>query len=773
MRPLLLSALVLAPLGQLSADPVRMSDGVFGCTVQTDTYRLVVDVRNEPMVRWLDPKGKRELANVAGPWLWEGQRRFAASAGDPRPHFHPLRSGPYLVELHIEQIVLRDGEDEWPGLAELSLYCHEDRVFVVAAFLRPEGKWVNRGMYVYPVPEGRPVCPEVAPRRYGVKVTIPGGVGVRTAFPAGSEQAVDGHVVSQYVANGGAPWQPNQAHEVGVCLAPSVFYHTPGGPPAFEPPADDRFEMRMGEALGYDPATGLFRIRAQTSGTPEPPRSLRAGARYIVRNDDRPRRFLVDQRDPWGGISGGILRDGNGLPLPTVIQFGLNFPELHQEAGEPGWATLTYPVELKPNETREIRAEHLYHALADRECMYLTSLDNIGDPLLLQTTVGRSESHTLTTGPYPGKHTPGNELRVNDFRRIYSRIVKRSVSAILPTFLGYYDEHDEYQGLMPGFVTFRETGPFLAEYTVQAATDDGAVAGELRVWQAPHSDMTRLFTDLSLRVKRTVRLSPTRPAPLFFTRHHAFNPMAYMRFAYTGVDGGTQAGDLTYARTVVENGAPLGERPFACLFHASNGIDDGIPCSDITGNPGFVLLAWDVTIGGKAVKPGAYVFCTGAGDPDGAYARDMAVVPSEPIRELRAGSHIRYRAVHMIYGDNASDAAPMEQERECWRLDPLRVTAGVGRVLSSDPPEIMAKDGRLDARIAGGADWLPIRVRGLDPNKPLQVRQTDSRGERMLGPGAPDEPWYSAWPANGGTCGFTFLVRTDPSGAPLRIEAWQ
>jgi len=77
------------------------------------------------------------------------------------------------------------------------------------------------------------------------------------------------------------------------------------------------------------------------------------------------------------------------------------------------------------------------------------------------------------------------------------------------------------------------------------------------------------------------------------------------------------------------------------------------------------------------------------------------------------------------------------------------------------------------AEISGGTDWIPVRLMGLDPSKPLQVRQTDSTGARMLGPGATDEPWYSAWPTGDGKCGFTLLVRTDPDGGPVRIEAWQ
>ena len=35
-----------------------------------------------------------------------------------------------------------------------------------------------------------------------------------------------------------------------------------------------------------------------------------------------------------------MIRDGSGEPLPILVQFGLNFPEMHVEAGEPGWASI-------------------------------------------------------------------------------------------------------------------------------------------------------------------------------------------------------------------------------------------------------------------------------------------------------------------------------------------------------------------------------------------------------------------------------------------------
>ncbi len=791
---------LLASLRTAAAGAVLMRDNPTGCTVQTDHYRLTVDVGVDPMVRLLDREGQRELTALRSLWLEQDGQGSAATGGLPRPHFHPLREGPYLVELHIENIVLRQGASEWPGLAELSLFCHEDRVYFLLALLAPNGQWVNRGLYVYEALEGHRQCPAVTVTRCGLGFGLASDAALPEMLPAGAvlngPPALVFHPTTPLwksittdlgtvtiTSPPREPLSPGGVFEVGGEVM--VGLNRPGAERALadeiDPLPPEAFTMAMGQAAGFDPARGVYALTAQTSGTPEPPRGLRAGTRFTVRNTARARRLLIDQRDPWGGIGGGIVRDGNGQPLPIVPQFGLNFPEHHADAKEPGWATMTYPLDLAPNETREIRGEHLYHALSDREIIYLTSLEDIGDPLLLQTTVGRGESHTLTTGPYPGDRTPGNELRINDFRRLYSQLKVRSVSAILPTFFGYWGAEGKYQGLMPGFISFRETSPFLIEYTVEAATSDGAVTGRLRVWQAAQADMTRVFTDVSLDVRKPIRLSADRPAPLFFLRHHAFNPMAYRKFAFTGAAGTPVAGDLDFLRAVVVNGARLGPLPFATLYQASNGLDQGLPCSDITGNPGFVLLDWNVVIGGRPVTPGCYAFTCGANDggEDGAYARDVAVVPTDKITEVPTGSHIRYRAMQVVFGDNASDPQAMEAERDRWALHPLTVTANVGQVVSSDPPEIRVVPAGPQARnraefeLRGGADWLPVRVFGLQPGKMLHVRQTDSTGTRELGPGAPDEPWYNAWPAPGGRCGVTFLVKTVGDGSPLRLEVWQ
>ena len=623
---------------------------------------------------------------------------------------------------------------------------------------------------------GRLVKEKKGFRNVVVAATPP--VAVRATVPGAAQLVASPGRIGVQWNPADVPWQPGGAHELGAALlfAPEVDTLRRSLTLEANPLAPAAFAMTMGRCLGYNPARGLYEVIAQTSPTDRPPRGLHAGARFTVKNDDRRRTILVDQRDPWGGISGGLLRDERDEPLPVVIQFGLNFPELHREAKEPGWATLTYPLELAPNEKRTIYAEHLYHGLTDREVMYLTSLENIGNPLLLQTTVGRNESHTLTTGPYPGPRKPGNELRINDFRRIYSQIRVRSISAILPTFFGYWDASETYHGLLPGPVTFRETGPFLIDYTVAAATAEGGVSGRVRIWQAAHADMTRVFTDVSLNVNRALTLSTRKPAPVFFLRHHAFNPMAFSRFAYTAVDGRPKEDKLTFTPTVAANGVPFGRFPFACLYRADNRLDRGFPCSDLTGNSWFVLLDWQVTFGQREVRPGCYAFCTGAGDTEhGAYARDVAVVPTERIAVIPAGSKIRYRAVQMVWGDNAADFSTMEQERQRWALHPLTVRVTAGQLVSADPPEVKAEGGRCTFSLTGGADWVPVRVVGCLPGVPLHVRQTDSTGTRLLGPANPEEPWYNAWPdpQDPGKCGFTFLVKKPAGGEPVKLSVSQ
>lgn len=758
---------------------VVLSNGATACTVRTSSYVMRVDTTSPGLLTVRGPNEQPLIDGVAGISLTVDGRRFEWT-GQAAPHLHTLRAGPHLVEFCIENIVLTSGGDTWPGLVELHVTCQETKAYFHARFLLPAGDWINVGRWVYRRPQNHPQAVACSPSDARVALRAasapsPGNdaaflgaspcLAIVTTLPVGGAPRVEGRDIFLAVPVGDTPWTPGVAREAACAfvVAPDREQAADAVDPERHPLDASAITTSMGQFDGFEPRTGLYVFRAQTSPTPDPPPGLRAGSHLAISNDARPRAILVDSFDPWGGICGGVVTDGKDVPLPVRVQFGLNFPELNAEAGEPGWAALTFPLQLAPNERREIHAVHLYGGGRDHDLIYLNSLENVGGPLLYQATVSRLESFTVTSG---------GELTINDFRRHYRDLKIRSVSAILPTFFGYHDADDHYQALVPGEMRITGAGPFLADMTIAVRSADGQVTGTVRLWEVPCSDRTRLFTDVNLRVTKDIRLSTVRDAPLFLLRHHAFNPMAYRRFAAWVDPGKVEVGELDFTPNVAANRVLLGSHPFACLYQASNGIDQGIPCSDITGNPGFVLLDATVRVGGKAAPLGLYAFGTGANDAEhGDYARDLAVVPSQRLTVIPAGSAISYRALQTVYGDNSSDYSPMLAEREAWAMKPPRVKCTVGTVIADDPPHVKAVNDIAEFALTGGTDWMAVRVSGFSCAGTLDVQRiTDGKGTALDREGPDGAPWYISWPDADGKIGYTFLVKLPADGATLHLR---
>ena len=154
----------------------------------------------------------------------------------------------------------------------------------------------------------------------------------------------------------------------------------------------------------------------------------------------------------------------------------------------------------------------------------------------------------------------------------------------------------------------------------------------------------------------------------------------------------------------------------------------------------------------------------------GDYARDLAVVPAQPIRSLPAGTVIRYRVLQVVYGDNASDCAPMLDEREAWAVNPLRVEARVGTVMSDAPPHIRAAGGVAEFTISGGADWMAVKVGGFQRIGHLRLWRIADDGTRVPLHAGDGDPWYISWPDGDGGIGHTFLVNLPEGGGPLRLR---
>ena len=431
---------------------------------------------------------------------------------------------------------------------------------------------------------------------------------------------------------------------------------------------------------------------------------------------------------------------------------------------ESGYAHLIYPLTLAPKQTLSIDAEHLFHSFAGRDLVYLNSLEPaaVNHAAILQVSVGREESHTARIG---------REFHLTDFRPHFRDVEGRSASASRMTFLSYKDGSGADQRLVGKRMRIIDSGPAVIEYTSDVESSDGKIAGTVRVWQPATSDMTRIFSEVDLRVTDDVHLSTSDPAPLFFTRYEVGNPMVYREYAFRDDRGRTMTGPLPWGgdkAEVVANGTAMSAPFFLSMYRASNygGKDrqgDPLTISDRAGNPLMAVFGWDVHAGDGRVMPGVYAFGSGPSQQwpkKKWYRRSIAAVPSERLRTLPAGSRIRYRAVHVTGGDEHTTAQLAERELAAWATgEGVRVSEG--QLLSDYPIHVRASKGRAALEIVAGHNWIPVRVSGLASLHGLEAFVQQGGSRTPVGADSPDAPWHNAWPDGRGAYGITFLVRQD------------
>jgi hypothetical protein len=672
-------------------------------------------------------------------FLTSGGKTYRSSLSPKPAKVHPIRIGRYLTELQVENIALAssDGE-EWPGLGEITFYCHADRVYVRARLICNDKEWVKGDLTAYQAYEGHRDCPETEATATGVLMT---GT-FQVLIPARKEVSAD-------VAFEVGKWQRGSVHE-------ACFILYPGSRKEAEKALDEElnplpasaFQMTRGKVVGYSPTKGVYEMIAKDTSTPEPPRDFYGGCTFTVQNDGHHRRILIEQLNDWGGLRGAVIRDGEGDPLPIRPQICINFPELGRH-GEPDWAFVIYPLDLKPGEEKMITADHLYLGYGKNDQIMLASLENVGNPVLMQTSVATVESHTMTTGLYFGNpDAPHNDLRLNDFRKYKGEYGgNRSVSAVLPSFFRYLDSSGKWHKVVPEHTDIAFEGPVFVDYTSTGRTDDGKVKVTVRTIQMPHDDMTRVFNYVTVDFLEDVSVEPSRKSNMRFAQQYTFNPMVFLKYAYTAEDGSVRTGDLDLSGEIKEDGTPLGKKPFVTAYYAPNGLENGIPCSDITGNPGFVLMDWKGQVNGKPVEPGLYVFTAKALADGGDYSRDLAVVPAEQISEIKAGSKIEYTVENFVFGDVKSDYTIPAREREAFGLHPPE----------SLPVMFRAKVGKADFTLTGGVNKMAVRVDGFTSPAPIKLEEWADDQFVPVDRGVHGNDWYQCHQAGTGF-GFIFLA---------------
>ena len=729
------------------AFPVDVHYQADGFSVTAPKYEFKYDLTKPGLASFKQDKAGMDL------FLTSGGKTYRSSLPSRPAKVHPIRIGRYLTELHVENIVLAssDGE-EWPGLGEIAFYCHPDRVYVRARLICNDREWIKGELTAYQAYEGHRDCPDIEVTDAGVSMT--GSLNVLFSDSKEVRTADD-------IRFEGGKWPKGSAQEACFILYPGSRKEAQKAlDEELNPLPASAFQMTRGKVVGYNSGKGVYEMIAKDTNTPEPPRGFYGGCTFTVENDNRRRRILIEQLNNWGGLRGAVIRDGAGNPLPIHPQICINFPELGRH-GEPDWGFVIYPLNLKPGEKMMITADHLYLGYGKNDQIMLAPLENVGNPLLMQTSVATVESHTMTTGLYFGNpDAPHNDLRLNDFRSYKGQYGgNRSVSAVLPSFFRYEDSAGKWHKVVPEHTDIAFEGPVLVDYTSTGRTDDGKVKVTVRTIQMPHDDMTRVFNYVTVDFLKDVLVHPSKKSNIRFAQQFTFNPMVFLKYAYTAEDGSVKTGDLDLSGEIKEDGTPLGEKPFVTAYYAPNGLEYGIPCSDITGNPGFVLMDWKARINGKSVRPGLYVFTSKAIADGGDYSRDIAVVPVEQLAEIKAGSKVEYAVENFVFGDVKSDYSIPVRERETFAVKPPRAEVKVGRKASGFPAVVRASGDEAEFTLTGGENKLAVRVDGFASPSPIKLYEWAGDHFVPVDQGVHGNDWYQC---HQGGSGFGFIFLAEP-----------
>jgi len=149
---------------------VRCGDQRFH--VAGETYTLGADLAR-PAVDRLILGGDANLFEGGLVLVLRADGREYRSDRAPSPaQVHTLRFGPYLTHVRVENILLADGDgDPWPGLAQLDLVCHRDRIYITATYIANTTETVRDDLAIYTAAEGHRTCPRTQVAFAGVEVT--------------------------------------------------------------------------------------------------------------------------------------------------------------------------------------------------------------------------------------------------------------------------------------------------------------------------------------------------------------------------------------------------------------------------------------------------------------------------------------------------------------------------------------------------------------------------------------------------------------------------
>jgi hypothetical protein len=720
--------------------------------------------------------------------LVENGTRYSFDFLQDPPDFYPIATGPLFNELHLVNIVLRDdGGTAWPGLAVLSFYAFDERLYVKVRFVTHSDDsyiihnddGIASDNFVYEPRSGfgsfagsttvtavdfelecskefqaleTPATNSVAlpSGRIGFVSTTPGTDGVFSTGASNTNRLVLSYAFSE-------SWGPDEDHEFGFMVAPGE---------------DDRAIaalLRQYEnlaALSLD-TSGQTHHFSPMRGLWEMVSPLYAGSsKGVIKSTEisvsnpasDPVEVVLDARNSWGGISGSYARDAAGEPQHMLPQHYINYPE-NAAQGESGGARIYNRFMVPAGGSFDYTFQTLYRGGATNAAGFhydWMQRDTLGHRPNLQPishyTINRQESLTL-------RHDP---LNVTDWRKHPDNLtdeydVANSASAGRTEFFQVQLASGDELYLISTDVAVSQAGPFFVEETHAVESVPEGIEGTIRFWSAAWMDEaygTNVWGEGNSRWGAEVDLTATQSIAVDSGATHAVsmlsfyrsNPGYFKKFGYSSNNSGTEV--VSIASEVHIEAEPLPAPFFAGFFSADNNIGRTsastgetilIPYSDVTGNPFLAVWDWGVEMNGSAVPP---TVSMDAIPPSGGVERNWYIVPASVPSSISAGSRIAFKLMAATGGDSSSDESYGETHFNAWK--DLNVTASVGAVLSVFPPRVKADStGRAEFTVTGGTEWIPVTVVGVNPDVTQLVVESGSSATNLIAMAAPvdGEPW--------------------------------
>ncbi len=721
--------------------------------------------------------------------LVENGTRYSFDFQQDPPDFYPIATGPLFNELHLVNIVLRDsGGTAWPGLAVLSFYAFEDRLYVKVRFVtHSDDSYVihnDDGMasdnFVYEPRSGFGAFTNSAPvtevtlelecsddfqaleapatnsvavpsGRIGFLSTAPETAGVFSTGASNTNRLSVSYALDE-------TWNPDEDHEFGFLVAPGEDDRSIG---AILKQQENLAALSLntsGQTYDFSPMRGLWEmVSPYYAGTDKG--VIKSTDVTLANPASDPVEVVLDARNSWGGIAGSFARDAAGDPLHRLPQHYINYPE-NAAQGELGGARLYTRFIVPAGDSIEYTFQTLYRGGATNAAGFhydWMQRDTLGHRPNLQPithcTINRQESLTI-------RHDP---LNVTDWRKHPDNLtdeydVANSASAGRTEFFQVQLASGDELYLVSTEVEVSQAGPFFVEETHAVESVPEGIEGTIRFWSAAWMDEaygTNVWGEGNSRWGAEVDLVTTQPLSVDTGATHAVsmlsfyrsNPGYFKKFACSSAGSGTEV--VSIASEVHIQAEPLPDPFFAGFFSADNGIGRRsasmgetilVPYSDVTGNPFLAVWDWDVEFNGAAVPP---TLSLDAIPPSGGLDRNWYIVPGSVPSAISAGSRIAFKLMAATGGGTSTGESYGETHFDAWK--DLNVTASVGSVLSVFPPRVMADStGRAEFTVTGGTEWIPVTVVGINPDITQLVVESGQNISNLVSLAAPvdGEPWF-------------------------------